>query len=190
VDAWLIALVSGGLTLLASLSTTFLNGRSATRNLRAQLASEERRHDDQRQADERARLFEHQRESAVRFLTAMTTYQISSAKVLGATFARSQADPRVTETLEYEAALESMSGHSAARDSLTDALSAVTVYFPRASASSALRAVHLEHEWFEALQDHYLSGKTDPGPYPREIDQAIEEFRATTRRVLGVDSGS
>jgi negative regulator of genetic competence, sporulation and motility len=81
VEPWEVALDSGRLTLIAALVPASLPGHRAERNLEMQLRSEELRHrerieSEERQADEErkqlleAELSDHQREAAVQFLVA------------------------------------------------------------------------------------------------------------------------
>lgn len=197
-DSWLVALVTGGLTLVASLLTNFLSGRIATRNLRAQLQSEEHRQlgqvelerfklEHQRQADVEARLFEHQRAAAVDFLAAMAAYSYSSAKMLGATYARSQFAQNRPGKLVVDDDIERISGHNVARTALYDALSAVSIYLPTEASTAARRASGLELAWVDSLRKHYEDDAEDPGAQPVGVDEALENFRRVARHLLGVD---
>lgn len=195
-DSWLVALISGGLTLAAALLTTYLNGRSAARNLalqldaeerrhRSQLSFDERKHQDEREAAHRALVFGNQTQAAMDFLASFAAYGYSAAATLGAVFANQSLKSRGSQ-IDREA-LEGRFGHNAALRKLLDAEAAVTLYLPDEIHAMAGAAVKLEVDWTAAMRRHYEKGDPDPGPHPSQVDEAMREFRSAVKRLLGLD---
>ena len=198
-DAWLVALVSGGLTLSAALITTYLNGRVASRNLRLQLESEEKRHraqltfemgkhESERTAVGETRIFDHQRESAIEFLSSMASHRRSAASMLGAKWAWKQTTTSGRGSWEDEEALEDKFGYTAARTALSDAESATSIYLPDAASSLAREAMRLEIAWTDAVLAYYERDAPDPGSLPPTVDHQLDEFRREVKQLLGVVS--
>lgn len=186
---WLVALISVAVTFSLTLITTQLNARNAANALRAQLSSEESRHESRLRADRElardaraeaaeSRLFEHQRQSAADFLGALEQFSRQTAMELGALWALTQGQDGPSRAPRLAAA---------ELERVARAAGMVSLYFPQGTAALASEAVWSEADWSRALAEHHVDrSASDPGPQPSRVAEAREAFLVRVQETLHI----